>query len=131
MQELPQSRPSFGPLPRYRMTGAAEGPLGRLVAAQIGPVVGPVRAEVSREPEVPSRFLRLPRLLQRATQAEVREVVDGGALDHGRELLAGGVVAARVEIGPPECFPDRRLVRLVRAGLLQGDGRGAEVAALG
>src|SRR5207244_1298220 len=112
------------------MTGASSGRLCRLVAAQIGLVIGPVGAEISREPQVPSRFLRLPGLLQGAPQAEVREVVHGRALDHCRELLARGVVAAGVKVSPAERLADRGLVGLVGARLLERDGRGREVAAL-
>src|SRR5256885_17188611 len=86
--------------------------LSRLVAAQMCPVVSPVRAEISREPEVPSRFLRLPRLLERTAQAEVGVVVHGCALDDGRELLAGVRVAPRVEVRTAERLADRGLVRL-------------------
>src|SRR5690349_11432030 len=79
---------------------------------------------------MPSRFLRLARLLQSAPEAEVRVVVHGRTFHDGGELLARVGVAAGVEVGATQGFPDRCLVGLVGAGLLERDRRRGEVAAL-
>src|SRR5437764_881122 len=79
---------------------------------------------------MPPRLESLARLLERPAEAEVGEVVDGRALDDGRELVARRRIPAGAKVGPAERLADRGLVRLEGTRSLERDRRGREVAVL-
>ena len=68
--------------------------------------------------------------LQRAAEAEQREVVGRRAVDDRLELGRRLLVALRAEQRAAERLADRRLVGLEVAGARQRDGGGVEVAVL-
>src|SRR5215218_6964695 len=75
---------------------ALRGPAPREVA--IAPVVRPLGAQVGGERERMAGLVVAAELLQRAAEAEQREVVRRGVLDDGLELGGGGLVL----LGPEE-----------------------------
>src|SRR5215207_3731173 len=93
-------------------------------------VVLAVRAHVGGERRVAASLPPAAGLLERAAQAEVRVVVHGVALHHGRELLRGLVEAARAEVCAAQRLADRALVGLQGARALQWHRGGHEVALL-
>src|SRR5439155_1565147 len=104
--------------------------LGRAQAVAVYAVVRSVRAHVCGEREVPARLGAVARLLQRAAEAEVREVVHRGALHDGGELVARLRVAARAEVRAAQRLADRRLVGLEPARAFERDRGRREVAGL-
>src|SRR5436309_332478 len=103
---------------------------GGFEARAVVAVVSAVRAEARGERQVALGLAQPARLLQRAAEAEVREVVHRIALDHCRELLARLRVAAAVEVRATERLADRALVRLELARLLKRNLCGVEVPRL-
>src|SRR2546421_5979905 len=106
------------------------GGLRRAQTVSVDPVVRAIGPEAHRERQVTARLRPAAHLLQRATQAEVGEVVDRRALDHGLELRAGVGVAAGAEVRPAERLSDGGLVGLQATRLLERYRSGGEVPRL-
>src|SRR4051794_7878500 len=99
-----QDRARAGPArrwPRRALRGAQ--------AVAVRAVVGAVRAQADGERRVAACLEPAAGLLERAAEAEVREVVHGRALDDRGELVARGGVAAGAEVRAAERLADRGL----------------------
>src|SRR5436853_123951 len=82
-------------------------PLGSAAeAVAVDPVVGSLWTHRSGQGQVLSGFAGTTALLERATQAEVGEIVDGIAVDDRLELDRSGFVAADSEVDAPQRLAD-------------------------
>src|SRR5215207_1709989 len=115
-------RGSWPPMERAK-SGRAAARLAEVLA-----VVGALRTQARRQRQRLARLGVATLQLQRAAEAEEREVVGRRALDDRLELGGGLAVAAREEQRAAERLADRVLVGLEVAGAREGHHGGVEVA---